>query len=765
MKLSASTCFLLLFSFSCFAQNTLKHTLKYNDVNLSFLLEEIENMYQVRFSYQDKFIRHKRVSIDKKNSTLKQLLVTISAKASVRFEKINDTYYVVHQHVKTIKSVVLDTIVLNQYLTTGIRKNAFGNFTVLPASLGILAGLTEADVLETLQQLPGVVSPNETATGLIVRGGKLDQNRLLYDHINIYHNGHFFGMLSAFNPDMIAKVSFYNQGTHPKYDERVSSVIDLQTSNKIASKPSFSIGINGINASAMAEFPIRKDKLSIIASARRSYKEIYESFTLSNIAEKVFQNSTLTNNQGTIEQFYFYDYALKINYKPTRTDAFYISFLTINNQLNYRQKSVLDFQNSNDLLTIENKGYSIGWSKNWSKTIQQHTDFSFSKYKLNYNFIVTDNDVLISNLNKKNAIYDTNLNTEFSFKGQQSTIDIGYQYTFKDVSYAFLNDASINIILDSEQNRLGTHAIFSNYSLTKPKNFRFSAGLRINYYPELSILKLAPRIIFNKTLHPNLTAQITYETKNQAIHKIDETVLSNLSLENELWRLADANTFPIITSNQISSGFNFKKDNWQIDTDFYFKKIDGITALSLGFLNPDNPNFNIGEQAIYGFDFFINKKIGPFNHWISYSYTSAKNKFKALNNNLFFVANNAIKHNVSVSSAYKNNGFQAAIAFHLRSGKPFTKSIVQDDKIQFVGINTENLAVYHRLDISATYQFWLSRKQLSKMTLGLSIRNLYNQKNQISKEYIGNNAPNDPVRIIDKFGLGFTPNFLVKVSW
>ncbi|MCF6347587.1 MAG: TonB-dependent receptor plug domain-containing protein [Flavobacteriaceae bacterium] len=765
MKLPFSIYFIFFYSFLCFAQSPIKHNLKYTDVSLSYLLEEIENKYKVRFSYQDNLIQNKKISIDEKNISLNHLLSKISNKVFIQFEKVNTTYYVLRNPFKTKKRVVLDTISLNQYLTKGISKNSIGNFTVLPKSLEIIAGLTEADVLETLQQLPGIVSPNETATGLVVRGGKLDQNRLLYDGMNIYHNGHFFGMLSAFNPNMIDKVTFYNKGTHPKYDERASSVIAMQTSDEIVSKPTFSFGLNGINASAKINIPISKDKLSVIASSRRSYKEIYESFTLSNIADKVFQNSIVTNNQGDLNQFYFYDYALKINYKPTQKNYFYFSLLSIKNQLEYQQNQSLPFQNSKDILNIKNNGYSIGWSKIWNTNLKQNSSLSFSKYNFNYNFVITESDNVISDFDKRNAIYDTNFNTEFSLKLKQTKIDFGYQYTFKDVSYSFLNTGNINLILDRAQNRVGTHAIFTNYSITKPDNFTINAGVRINFYPELNVMKLAPRIIFNKILHPNLTAQITFETKNQAIHKIDETVLSNLSLENELWRLADNKTFPIIISNQFSSGLNYKKNNWQIDTDFYFRKQKGITALSLGFLNPDNPNFNIGEQTIYGLDLFINKKIGPFNHWVSYSYIDAKNKYNSLNNNLYFTANNAIRHNMTFSTSYKNKGFQTAIAFHLRSGKPFTRSIIEDDKIIFKDINTENLPVYHRLDISSNYQFWLTEKKLSKITLGLSLRNLYNQKNQISKEYFGNNSPSDPIRVIDKFGLGFTPNFLVNVRW
>lgn len=49
--------------------------------------------------------------------------------------------------------------------------------------------------------------------------------------------------------------------------------------------------------------------------------------------------------------------------------------------------------------------------------------------------------------------------------------------------------------------------------------------------------------------------------------------------------------------------------------------------------------------------------------------------------------------------------------------------------------------------------------------IGFSIRNLYNQKNHLSKEYLGNNIPNDPIIVIDKYSLRLVPNFLLRFYW
>ena len=67
----------------------------------------------------------------------------------------------------------------------------------LPALLG------EADVVKTLQRLPGVVGGTEGMSGLFVRGGDGDDNLFLLDGNPVYHTDHVLGFFSAFNPDAV----------------------------------------------------------------------------------------------------------------------------------------------------------------------------------------------------------------------------------------------------------------------------------------------------------------------------------------------------------------------------------------------------------------------------------------------------------------------------------------------------------------------------------------------------------------------------------
>jgi hypothetical protein len=205
-----------------------------------------------------------------------------------------------------------------------------------------------------------------------------------------------------------------------------------------------------------------------------------------------------------------------------------------------------------------------------------------------------------------------------------------------------------------------------------------------------------------------------------------------------------------------------------LDIDHFYKKIDGISALSLGFLNPDDAQFHIGEREVLGLDFYLKKDFRPFKTWLSYSFSNAKSKFEGLNNNKDFTSSTNIRHSVTTSVAFRKRQFQIALAWHWRTGKPFTKGIIPFDPnspVEFIGINGERLPSYHRMDLSTTYDFYFSKDKKIKGKVGFSVRNIYDQKNQLSREYFGNNNLDDPIRVVDKFSLGITPNFLFRTSF
>src|SRR5690606_10751570 len=83
--------------------------------------------------------------------------------------------------------------------------------------------LGERDVLKVATTLPGISSAGEGATGFNVRGGRADQNLVLFDGATLYNPQHFFGIFSAINPFSIGQLEVYKGNIPPKFGGRLSS--------------------------------------------------------------------------------------------------------------------------------------------------------------------------------------------------------------------------------------------------------------------------------------------------------------------------------------------------------------------------------------------------------------------------------------------------------------------------------------------------------------------------------------------------------------
>jgi len=271
MKLLFRFCFIWFIPFTVFSQEEAVFSVEFSEAKIATVLMFIEETYNVKFSYQDNLIDTQTITLTRKKRTLDELLNEISTLIKIDFERLDNRYIFLKKSEVVEESLHLKEVVINGYLTKGISKKKNATFEISPRKLEILPGLTEPDIFESIQQFPGVVSPNETATGLIVRGGLSDQNRIIWDGINMYHSGHLFGMISAFNPNITEKVIFHNKGTNPKFGERISSVIDISTKTKLSKKVEAEFGINAINFDAYLSIPIIEDKLSMQIKSFSTY--------------------------------------------------------------------------------------------------------------------------------------------------------------------------------------------------------------------------------------------------------------------------------------------------------------------------------------------------------------------------------------------------------------------------------------------------------------------------------------------------------------
>jgi hypothetical protein len=660
----------------------------------------------------------------------------------------------------------LDEVVLTSLLTNGIQKIASGGLEINYEDFGILPGLIEPDVLQSLQALPGIVSRGERVSYLNVRGGTHDQNLFLWDGIKMYNTSHFFGMISAFNPYMTQNVSLVKNGTSSKYGDGVSSLIDMRTSNAIADSLQASVGLNLINIDALIEAPLNEAS-SVEFSTRQSINSIWESPTYNQYFDKVFQNTEVTNLETPTTQqendFSFFDAALNYKHQLTEQDYLKANLYYAEDQFELnrfdQEQSPINTRTSD--LEQFNIAAGLLYERAWSPSTKSQLQYYISSYSLN---AVNTNLLNLQRLEQRNRVneYGLKLNLETQLTSFMA-LETGYQFNETGI----LNSQSINdpAFFEETQNALLTNSVYADFKYSSEnKLLNLSLGSRLNLYSKFEEVLFEPRLRLNYQIVRDLFVEVLAEQKSQVTSQTIDLQTDFLGVENRRWVLSAPDTRPIIQSEQVSFGLNFIKPSWFINFDMYYKKVDGITTQSQGFQNQFELAEDHGYYDILGFDFLINKNFRFFSGWLSYSFSENNYSFENLIPSSF--PNNLdITHVISTGFSYEKHNLKISTGLNWHSGatttNPSENQNLLPQTIAYELPNSGRLDDYLRLDFSSTYNFKLS-KNINALA-GISFLNVLGNSNIYNRFYWLNAQQN--IQTFNQNGLGFTPNLLFRVTF
>ena len=165
----------------------------------------------------------------------------------------------------------------------------------LPALMG------EADIIKSIQLLPGVQSAGEGNSGFYVRGSGTDQNLILLDEATIYNPDHLFGFFSIFNADAVKSIDLIKSGMPAYYGGRAASILNVYQKEGNLKKFEVDGGLGLIFSHLTVQGPLKKNRASFLISARRTYADVL-------IQPFLKKDSPM---KGT--DFFFYDINAKFN--------------------------------------------------------------------------------------------------------------------------------------------------------------------------------------------------------------------------------------------------------------------------------------------------------------------------------------------------------------------------------------------------------------------------------------------------------------------
>jgi hypothetical protein len=582
----------------------------------------------------------------------------------------------------------------------------------------------EPDILKMIQLLPGVQTGGDANTGFYVRGGGPDENLVLLDGATVYNVGHLLGFFSIFNSDALSSVELIKGNMPANYGGRISSVLDIKSKNGDMDNIHVDGGIGLIASHITVQGPIKKDKISFIFSARRTYIDAF-------LREPLI--STSSPFYGT--SYYFYDLNGKIDWNISQKDNITIS--------GYFGQDVFNFTDAQAGFSAQvpwgNAIAAINWSHIYSDKVISTLTLDYTDY--NFKFNGSDDGFSFSLFS---GIHDYHLKYNFDFiPNKKHHIKYGLEYTLHVFipSEIAADEPSVNFSISDIQklySNEGGAYITDEWDISQ--RIKVEGGLRysifqqigpfdrylqnnqgVNYdtikYKTLQNIALyggfEPRISFRYRLNDESSIKLGYSRNIQYIHLAS---VSSVSLPTDIWFPSTSIVQPT-TGDQYALGYyrNFANNMYESSVETYYKNMQNLIEYKNGVTPEDNPagnpdeDFTFGSGQAYGIEFYLKKKAGKFNGWIGYTLSWTTETFADLNNGQTFYAKYDRRNDISAVANYQlNDRWTFSSVFVFSSGEALTLPvgwyIIEGNLVQEYGaINNYRLIPYDRLDLAATY--------------------------------------------------------------
>ena len=710
-------------------------------------------------------------------------------------------------------SLIEDVVVVGSVNSNMMQQSGISQFSLSPDLTRSLPNLGEQDIFRSMQLLPGVSGSNESSSGLVVRGGTIDQNLVLFDDFTVYHVDHVFGFFSAFNNNAIKDVQFYKGGFGAKYGGRMSSVVDI--TGKDGNTEQFGIGasVSLLSTNAVVEQPFADGAGSFILTGRKSYQsdlynDILESVTGEN---QNAQAGTSTPGQFALGRFsiepesYFYDMNAKLTYRLPNDDKFSISFYNGADELDnsrdvdgnadisrlcelfdgngpfggtFCEEEISFAVGTIDLSEWGNTGISAKYSHQWNDRLDTNFVISASEYfsyrdrLINTQVIYEDSDdeptTGESSSNEDNQLDDFTVKIENDYYlNQWNTLSFGLQYTQQNIDFSLIQNG--DLVLETK-NEGATSTVYIEDEIVI-NALTVIPGLRVSKYSINDEVYTEPRLSISYELNDTTQLRAAFGDYHQFALSV-----ARQSIEEgprNFWTLADGETVPVSKSSHFILGTTHYVGNYNFNIELFHKEYEGLsefTQQTRPIRNEDGTGltlileqeFHTGSGTASGVELFLQKNIGDLTGWIGYTFSEVIYDFPTVSDTTYFADQDATNEFKTVLM-YRWGDWDLASTFIYATGRPYTEvlGVVEDTFPPTYEVGAKNdlrYDDYHRLDLSFTYNF--SRRGLDGQA-GLSIFNLYDRKNQWYTEY---EIIEGEILETEITYRGFTPSLFFKVD-
>ena len=545
----------------------------------------------------------------------------------------------------------------------------------------------EADVLKTIQMLPGVQGGTEGFSGLYVRGGGPDENLLMLDGIPIYNAEHMLGIFSVFQPEAVKKITLYKGAFPARYGGRISSILDVRTNDGNLYETHGSFGISMISDKLHLEGPLWKGKTSYSISGRGMH-----TLLLTPILK-------LTGFDGN---YFFYDLDAKLTHRFSDRDRLY--FNVYNGLDDFYYKNTDDYTNGmtgGAVTDSQNLGIRWGntvaalrWNHVMSPKLFANTTVAFNRYKMKMGSDLVSKEVQPNgtidnnqyNFDYRSGMRDWVAKVDFDYTPTPSQqVKFGAEYTFHtfipETLTTFAQETSGGAVqLDTTINMKSNAAqIGHEANLYIEDDIRLGSRVTLNPGLHASLFgtqgktywSLEPRMSAKVNFTQDWSAKASYSRMSQYVHLLSS---SQLSLPIDLWVPITKNIRPE-TSNQYSLGLYYDGiPGWEFSLEGYYKSINNVLEYKEGvaFLFDSSGWENkveVGSGRAMGLELFIEKTMGRTTGWLGYTLAKSDRLFPTINHGERFPYRYDRRHNINLVVNHKfNEKFDLSATWNYASG-------------------------------------------------------------------------------------------------
>ncbi len=656
---------------------------------------------------------------------------------------------------------MLDSIIVkgNRLEMIDLRNDVDFATTIDPSRLIDLPVVAETDIFRMLQLLPGI-NYNENSSGLSIRGGSADQNLVLFDGQTLYNLSHYYGVVSALNPNVIKDLQVYKGGFDSRYGERVSGIVDITGKSGNQVRPRIYGDVNLLSGNITTELPFG-DKLTLIAAVRRSYSDIYSTGFSDGLFERNM-NSFRADSNNIVNQtsptFYFYDYNAKLTYKTSNIESFSLSIYggkdSYKNSYSGTSKSLI--VNGSDRNSWSNYGVSGNWLKQWNESLFSNLQLGTSGYSNTSSSSTEIDRTQAPGFNEPSLpdpvnTFDTYSQNELKdiYAAIRNTYNIS---TVNQVNFGILlrkntiyyhKDADQVYVYDNTNQSGWTTSAYLQDRITLFKKLTVKPGFRISYYDGTSKMYFEPRLSANLRIWEDISLRVATGRYYQFISQV--LTQQETGYNKNFWVLADGSLHPEVASNHFITGLTVEKGKFLFDVETYYKSYSGLQEyiyvsqyrknsefrnLFPGAKKPEpgqpQPSYFVtGTGKSYGIDFLLKYKARNFTSWLSYSFARSLQRYPEINNNSIISSPADQPHQLSWTNMVTAGKWNFGTIILYSTGKPYIYFVSSDLNMPLIRYY-ERLPDYFRSDLSVNYNFSIKK---AKFKTGVTLLNIFNTQN------------------------------------